>query len=402
MQVYDPGPSVALNPKIQYIRIETIGRKSGNLHQALLRFVTIGEKIIVFPLNARRHDWFSNLKANPKVKLYTERGIFSGIAQPRRITDVNDPVLALFTRKYGKQVVNERYRGQRLYVELQLTSVETGDLDQIIYDDLEVAFDGVAKNYDQHILGNPINTWLRNVSVSMLKHLFKPGDVVLEVGCGTGTETLSLARNGITVLACDISGRMLEVLERKAQREGVSDRIITLHCREDELVRKVNALGFNQIDGAYSTYGAINTEPRLEDLFRGLHVLLKEHGILVLGVWNKYSLYEVLGYLLRGKPSLASARLRNPVPIGRSRFCVASNAYSVASLDKHLGRFFKLRSILGVVILLPPSNLIRYLPRGRWLGFFKRLDLRLGRVFPFNRLGDHFLAVYVARGDVRL
>ena len=367
----------------------------------MLRFVTMGEKIIIFPLNAGRQDWLSNLKANPKVKLYTERGIFSCIAQTRRITDVNDPLLAVFTRKYGRQIVSERYRGQHIYIELQVTKVETGKLDQIIYDDLEAAFDGVAKHYDQHILGNPINTWLRYVSVGMLKQLFKPGSVVLEVGCGTGTETLSLARHGITVLASDISGRMLEVLEEKARREGLPDRIITLHCRAAELKDKVNALGFDKIDGAYSTYGAINTEPKLDDLFRGLHSLLKEEGILVLGVWNKYSIYELLGYLLRGRPGLAFARLRNPVPIGRSRFCVASNAYSVASLDEHVGPFFKLKSIFGVVILLPPSNLIRYLPRGRWLAFYRRLDLQLGRVFPFNRMGDHFLAVYVARGDIR-
>jgi deazaflavin-dependent oxidoreductase (nitroreductase family) len=392
---------LALNPQTQYVRIETIGRKSGKPRQALLRFVTFGEKIAIFPLNAGRQDWLSNLKANPTVKLYTGRGIFSCIAQTRRIIGVNDPLLAVFTKKYGRQIIGERYRGQRTYVELQVTNVETGKLDDIIYDDLEAAFDGVAMHYDQHILGNPINTWLRNVSVSMLKRLFEPGSVVLEVGCGTGTETLSLAKHGITVLASDISGKMLEVLERKAREEGVPDRVITLHCRAGELVRKVNALGFSKIDGAYSTYGAINTEPNLDDLFRDLHGLLKEEGTLVLGVWNKYSLYEVLGYLLRGRPGLAFARLRNPVPIGRSRFCIASNAYSVASLDEHIGPFFKLRSIFGVVILLPPSNLIRYLPRGRWLTFFKKLDLQLGRVFPFNRLGDHFLAVYIARGDIR-
>ncbi len=401
MQVHDREPSPTLDPQTPYVRVETIGRMSGKKHQVLLRFITLGEKIIVFPLNAGKQDWLSNLIVTPNVKLYTRRGIFSGIAQIRKITDVNDPVLAIFTRKYGRQIVGQRYRGQQTYVEVKVTKVESGRLDQIIYDDLEAAFDGVAERYDQHIFGNPINTWLRNVSVGMLKQLFKPGSTVLEVGCGTGTETLSLARHGVTVLASDVSGRMLQVLERKAGREGLRDRVITLHCRAAELKEKVQALGFNQIDGAYSTYGAINTEPRLGDLFRDLRSILKDEGILVLGVWNKYCVYEVMGYLLRGRPSLAFARLRNPVPIGRSRFCVASNAYSAGSLGEHLGSVFSLRSLFGVVILLPPSNLVRYLPKGRWLTFFKRLDLQLGRVFPFNRLGDHFLAVYVARRNIQ-
>jgi len=344
----------------------------------------------------------SNLRANSKAKLYTETGIFTCNAKTRRINGADDPVLLVFTRKYGREVVNDRYRGQGTYVELDWTAAaETGNPDDIIYDDLQAAFDGVAEQYDQHILGNPINTWLRNVSISTLQQLFRPGSTVLEIGCGTGTETLKLARHGVKVLACDISGKMLEVLERKAKLEGLDDRVFTLHCRADGLKKGVHSSGFDKFDGAYSTYGAINTEPRLDDLFRDLHDLLKEDGILVLGVWNKYCLYETLGYLFRGRPDLAFARLRNPVPIGRSRFCVASNAYSIASLGKHVASFFKLESILGVVIILPPSNLTRYLPRGRWLTFFKRLDLRLGRIFPFNRLGDHFLAVYTARGEIQ-
>jgi SAM-dependent methyltransferase len=390
-----------LNRESQYIRIETIGRRTGKPHQVLLRFITIGAKIIVFPQNQDKQDWVSNLKTNPNVKLYTESGIFRGNTKIRTIRNTNDPILGAFSRKYGREIVAQRYWGQETFVELDCAEVESGNLDDIVYDDLQAAFDGVAEHYDQHILGNPINTWLRNVSLGTLREHFKPGTTVLEIGCGTGTETLKLAKQGVTVLACDISAKMLEVLARKAKLEGLNDRIFTLHCRADGLRARIQSLGFDKFDGAYSTYGAINTEPRLDELFRDLHDLLKEDGTLVLGVWNKYCLYETVGYLLRGRPGLAFARLRNPVPIGKSRFCVASNAYSIASLGRHAASYFELRSILGVVIILPPSNLTRYLPKGRWLPFFKRLDLHLGRTFPFNRLGDHFLAVYTVKGGVQ-
>ncbi len=348
-----------MNRQGQYIRIETIGRKSGKPHQVLLRFITIRDKILVFPQNQGKQDWVSNLRANPMVKLYTESGIFAGNTKVRTISSKNDPILQAFTRKYGREIVAQRYWGQETYVELDCTETESGSLDDIVYDDLQAAFDGVAEHYDQHILGNPINTWLRNVSVGTLQQLFKPGSTVLEIGCGTGTETLKLAKHGVTVLACDISGKMLEILARKAKLEGLNNRVFTLHCRADGLRKGIHSLGFDKFDGAYSTYGAINTEPRLGELFR------------------------------------------NPVPIGKSRFCVASNAYSVASLGKYAVSYFRLKSILGVVIILPPSNLTRYLPKGRWLTFFKRLDLHLGRTFPFNRLGDHFLAVYTSKGGIR-
>lgn len=360
----------------------------------LVRFITFDERILVFSQNQGRQDWVSNLRADPRVRAYSETGIFACNAKIKRINTTTDPVLLAFTRKYGGEVVRSRYWGQRTYVELDCVEAEVGNLQDIVYDDIRAAFDGVAEHYDQHILGNPINTWLRNVSVRTLEQFFGPGDTVLEIGCGTGTETLRLARQGVRVLASDISGKMLEVLERKAKLEGLEDRIFTLRCRADGLKSGVSSLGFGKFDGAYSTYGAINTEPRLTDLFRDLHDLLKEDGVLILGVWNKYCLYEILGYLFRGRPRLAFARFRNPVPIGKSRFCLASNSYSVASLGKQTGSFFKLKSILGVVVLLPPSNLIRYLPKGQWLTFLEQLDLRLGRTFPFNRLGDHFLAVY--------
>ncbi|HZY46156.1 MAG TPA: methyltransferase domain-containing protein, partial [Candidatus Bathyarchaeia archaeon] len=351
--------------------------------------------IIVFPENRGRQDWARNLRVSRNARIYTQTEVYGARARFRKITGTNDPNLAVFTRKYGFEIVRQRYWGQSTYVQLQATSAETVNKGTIVHDDLEAAFDAVAEDYDRHIFGNPINTWLRYISVQILTRHFPPGSTILEVGCGTGTETLSLARHGVTVLACDISGKMLNVLEEKAKREGLLDHVIPIHCRPDELKEKVSALGYEKIDGAFSTYGAINTEPRLKVMFRDLHDMLREDGTLVLGVWNKYCVYETIGYLLTGRPGLAFARLRNPVPIGRSRFCVKSNAYSVASLAEHLDHNFKLNSVFGVVILLPPSNLTRYLPGKRWFNLFKRLDLLLGRIFPFNRLGDHFVAIYV-------
>jgi hypothetical protein len=92
------------------------------------------------------------------------------------------------------------------------------------------------------------------------------------------------------------------------------------------------------------------------------------------------------------------ARLRNPVPVGKSRFCVASDAYSVGSLDKFISPYFHLKEVFGVEIFLPPSNLTRYLPPSPLLGLLERLDVAIEASFPWNRLGDHFLGIYSRTG----
>ncbi len=379
----------------QYIRLETIGRRSGKPHNVLLRYVTVDGGIALFPQENGRQDWVANLQSNPKVRIFGEGRIFQGLAKFKHANALDDPVLATFWRKYGGDVVRNGYWGQTKYIAVLLEPGSSpADFDELIYGDLEAAFDGVADDYDRHIFGNPMNVWLRNRSVALMLRVFRKGELILEIGCGTGTETLRLARSGMHVLATDISSKMLSVLKRKAEKAGLTDLVTPIHARPYALKDILKKLGYKEIDGAFSTYGAINTEPRLPSLFVDLHSMIRSGGRLILGVWNKYCLYEMLGYAIRLRPSMVGARFRNPVPVGKSRFCVASNAYSVGTLARMISGYFKLEKVYGVCIFLPPSNLTKYLPPEPILGLVKRSDLAVEGTFPWNRLGDHFLGVY--------
>jgi deazaflavin-dependent oxidoreductase (nitroreductase family) len=342
----------------EYVRLETIGRRTNAPHDVLVRFMTIDGKIVVFPQNQGRQDWVANIRKNPRVRVFGAGRTFEGHAQIGQIAGLKDPLLSIFTRKYGETEVRKRYWGQTRYIDIEIISQSSvGDFAELFYSDVEAAFDGVAENYDEHILGNPMNLWLRNRSVNYLCKIFRPGEVVLEVGCGTGTETISLAKHGVRIIASDISSKMLEVLTRKAKDAGLSDMIVPVHARTYALKERLKQMGFDEIDGAYSTYGAINTEPRLGGLFQDLHSIIRPEGYLVLGVWNKYCLYEMLGYTVKLKPSMAFARLRNPVPVGKSRFCISTNSFTVGSMSRVLSQYFRLEQVRGVGILLPPSKL---------------------------------------------
>jgi len=379
----------------QYLRLETRGRRTGQPHGVILRFVTIGNTVVVFPQNNSRQDWMMNVRASPSVRLHVGGIVMDGVASARRAGSLDDTVLSAFARKYGENVVRSTYWGQRDYVEIRLTgSVSREDHAELVYADLEAAFDAVAEDYDRHIFGNAVNVWLRNRSVALMSSLFHPGETVLEIGCGTGTETLSLARLGVKVIATDLSSRMLSVLDRKARAMGLRGLVIPVHARPHQLAERLKELGYQVVDGAYSTYGAVNTDPRLADFFSNVEALLRPGGRLVLGVWNRYCLYEILGYSLKANTQMASARWRNPVPIGKSRFCVSTNAYTTGELSELVGGCFRLEKVFGVGILMPPSNLTRYLPGARKLRLIKEAEVALQGSFPWNRLGDHFLAVY--------
>jgi 2-polyprenyl-3-methyl-5-hydroxy-6-metoxy-1,4-benzoquinol methylase len=384
-----------LKSDTQYLRLETTGRRTQEAHNVLVRFILYEGRVVIFPQNVGGQDWVENVRANPKVRLFTAEKTLEGSAGIKQISGLRDPLLGAFTRKYGDAEVRKRYWGQTRYVEVEISSQSRAeDYEDLYYSDLEAAFDGVAEHYDEHILGNPMNVWLRNRSVHYLSQIFKPGDTVLEIGCGTGTETILLARHGLKIIAADISSKMLEVLAEKAKEQNLSEAIVPLHTRTRAIKETLDKLGYSNIAGAYSTYGAINTEPKLSQLFGDLHSLIRPGGHMVLGVWNRYYLYEMLGYSLRLKPAMALARLRNPVPVGKSRFCITSYAYSVGSLREYLTDFFELKRVFGIEILLPPSNLTRYLPPEPFLTLVKRIDIAIEPHFPWNRLGDHFLAVY--------
>ncbi|HUI01830.1 MAG TPA: nitroreductase/quinone reductase family protein [Nitrososphaerales archaeon] len=385
-------------PSGEYLRLRTIGRKTGKPHDVIVRFLTVGGKIVVFPQSAGRQDWVANLEANPKAEAFSTDFSVEGTAKVKEVSGLKDPLLSAFTRKYGERDVRKRYWGQRRYVEIEITSKSASlNYAQLVYAELEAAFDGVAENYDHHIMDNEMNLWLRNRSVALLKRLFGPGDTVLEIGCGTGTETLALAEHGTSMIATDISSKMLDVLWRKAGDANLRGRVRTVQARPYELRQKLAEAGIARIDGAYSTYGAINTDPFLPQLFKDLAAMIRPGGHLVLGVWNRYCLYEILGYSIRAKPSLAFARFRNPVPVGKSRFCVASNAYDVRSITSLMDGDLVLREVHGVEIFLPPSNLVHYLPPRPLVSALKRLDVALETLYPWNRLGDHFLAVFQRR-----
>lgn len=307
-------------------------------------------------------------------------------------------ILQLFRGKYGAVAFRRWYHDPSRILRVEFGG-PSGEPSLVYGQWLESEFDNVAETYDGHILGNRINRLLRDRSLARLKPLFRGSSALLEIGCGSGMETLPMLREGHEMLCVDISRRMLQVVEAKARAEGLKERLRTAQLRARDLPLLVEESGSGAFDGGFSTYGALNCEPDLRPLAQALRSLLRPGSAFLAGVYNRWCLFEIFGYGLSLQITRAFSRQHRPIRVGASRFCVDVYAYTPSDIVQLFSPGFRLESLEGVPVFLPPSDLAPYAEKfSRRFGTLARLDAFLGNRWPWTRLGDHFLATLRAEG----
>ena len=131
----------------------------------------------------------------------------------------------------------------------------------------------------------------RFVRRAFRRHGLKKG-IVADLGCGTGTLTLALARDGYDMLALDVSQDMLEVLADKlAEKPKLAGRVQLL--RQD-----LTALDlFGTVQGAVSTFDTLNhigPLPRLEDALHRAAFFMDKDAVFVFDMNTPYKHREIL------------------------------------------------------------------------------------------------------------
>lgn len=91
---------------------------------------------------------------------------------------------------------------------------------------IEAFYDGFAEDYDQEQFCSGVSLSRRKelaLFTGKLPELFHGTERVLEIGAGTGIFTSIIARHSQQVVALDISGKMLAMLEQKCAAEGIAN-----------------------------------------------------------------------------------------------------------------------------------------------------------------------------------
>jgi SAM-dependent methyltransferase len=217
--------------------------------------------------------------------------------------------------------------------------------------------------------------------------LFRPGEQVIDVGCGTGTDALFLARHDVHVLGLDASAGMLAEMRAKVMRAGLDGLV---EARQLDLTN-LTELPPNSADGVISAFAALSTAPDLGAFARDAARLLRPGGRVVVHLLNRFSLWEWLGQARHGQPrpprALAQQCDRTFVIGGRAvphHLYFAREAYA-----RFFAREFRLRRMYGLGSLRPPHT-VRRLP-APLVGGLEWLDVRVGGVSPFVNLGRFFV-----------
>jgi ubiquinone/menaquinone biosynthesis C-methylase UbiE len=93
------------------------------------------------------------------------------------------------------------------------------------------------------MLDNPFRRLIQSPK-KIVGEYIRPGDTVIDVGCGPGYFTIDMAKMvGHTgrVVAADLQQPMLLKVKKKAARHGVSDRIQYHQCEADKIGLKASA-----------------------------------------------------------------------------------------------------------------------------------------------------------------
>ncbi|MBH0168692.1 class I SAM-dependent DNA methyltransferase [Fictibacillus sp. 18YEL24] len=150
-----------------------------------------------------------------------------------------------------------------------------------------MSYQRFAYLYDELMEDAPYDEWLNFVKTSASNHL-EDGKRFLDVGCGTGSMTVLLAKEGFEVTGVDLSSDMLMVAKEKAELEKVNLSLFQQDMRELE------GLGiYDCVTILCDSLNYILTEKDVKRTFLSAGNHLKTGGLLLFDVHSLHKINEI-------------------------------------------------------------------------------------------------------------
>src|SRR5882672_4113554 len=214
------------------------------------------------------------------------------------------------------------------------------------------AFDRLAASYDDVFTRSVVGRAQRNLVWDKLRQAFHAGDRVLEINCGTGEDALFLASRGVSVVACDGSAAMIAVAKQKLAGTA-PPAPVAFHTLPNERLSELTSRAL--FDGAFSNFSGLNCVADIPGVAASLGKLLHPGGVAILCVSTRFCLWELLWFLLRGKPRKAVRRILGSTMASIQESTVPIFYPTVKEWSNSVAPYFRLRSVRAVGLFVPPS-----------------------------------------------
>lgn len=284
-----------------------------------------------------------------------------------------------------------------------MTNVDSGSVgNSPVVDDAAIAqtalaYDVLAERYENLQMRNPVLAHSARVSFDLVRRWMSPCDLVLEIGSGTGRETLKLAALGKKVVALDTSRKSLSILREKAEKLGLSDLIVTRLVPASRAAELVGEFGARSFDGAFSSF-ALSYEPDLTSVPGQVWQLLKPGARFLCSIFNRFCLTELMLLAPFLVPRRGLRRLEGIMMMPVDRFEVPVKSYSVTHVKRLFAPHFTQERVWAILAIMPPNYLQALVKlSGGFRPIWEELDLRLGSRWPFKFLGSHTAYLFGAR-----
>jgi ubiquinone/menaquinone biosynthesis C-methylase UbiE len=254
-----------------------------------------------------------------------------------------------------------------------------------------VAFDSIAEQYDDIFTRSLIGRAQRDAVWDVLRQVFRTGQRVLELNCGTGEDALFLSRMGVSVFACDASERMIAVAARRMAAEPCGAQV-QLEVRATEQIGGL--IDHGPYDGVLSNFSGLNCVSALEEVVRQLVPFIRPGGRLVLCLSSRVCLWETIWFLAHGQPRRAVRRWSGHATGSLGEVSVQMRYPTLRDIRKLLAPEFALRKYKGIGVTVPPSY-VEHVARRHPVAFSKlqSLDTRIAEWPILRSIADHTLLV---------
>jgi S-adenosylmethionine-diacylgycerolhomoserine-N-methlytransferase len=155
--------------------------------------------------------------------------------------------------------------------------------------------------YTRHVYDASRKYFLLGRDLLLKKMAIKPGDRVLEMGCGTARNLIKLAKNfpSASYYGLDASNSMLETAKTSVEKRGLSDKIDLKFCYAEKVEHQATFGLADPFDVIFFSY-SLSMMPTWPQAIDAALANLKPAGkVYIVDFWDQAELPKAFGFVLK-------------------------------------------------------------------------------------------------------